>query len=547
MEFSYSYRGESSVESGASGTDVKFAPDVSRRPTFFRGELRPGVAFREAMAALHEVVVSDQRFKPRDKTAYREWLAQHEERELAEAMARGGELQAQITEVRAKLRTLDTRIAARRKPFLDARARFFKWLYEKNRDFWFVLDPVVTVHPDQISFECFSQDESSYGRVAAGYEVFSQIGDKAYGTTNVDYSEALANEFAKIRSYKTTRLEVDPAGFEVQTGSDDALREVKIDLPESWVRGFLQVSSAMTLPASAFELHPMDVHNLCFVLRRRKEKTGPRSIRWTLEPGKPVRAVLEPWRQEVVFPRSVYPGAQATEVRTWGRRRLLLLERLIPVARRFRVHLLGYGLPSFWIADLGDISFTLGLSGWTANDWAGSAAFDLLAPRAQVDHETRQRVFDELGKTCFATPDALAAGLGLDRTTVLSSLGAWIQAGRAIFDLDKNVFRVRELARDPLPLEKLRFASEREANAMEHVLSGAVKAGKARSTGSGGTALDGTVVAKGHKRAVALQLDADERIADATCTCNFYSQNKLRKGPCEHVLALRFVHARKPS
>ena len=42
-----------------------------------------------------------------------------------------------------------------------------------------------------------------------------------------------------------------------------------------------------------------------------------------------------------------------------------------------------------------------------------------------------------------------------------------------------------------------------------------------------------------------LRLDADERISDAGCTCSFFQQNRLRKGPCEHVLALRLHHARQ--
>jgi hypothetical protein len=67
-------------------------------------------------------------------------------------------------------------------------------------------------------------------------------------------------------------FQVDPSGFEVQTTAEDTFKELKIDLPDTWVRGFLQVSSAMTLPTVSFDLHPMDVHNLCFVLRRNKEK-----------------------------------------------------------------------------------------------------------------------------------------------------------------------------------------------------------------------------------------------------------------------------------
>ncbi len=60
---------------------------------------------------------------------------------------------------------------------------------------------------------------------------------------------ALYDEFQKIRTYKSTVLEVDPTGFGVETSGEADYREVKIDLPDSWVRGFLQVNSAMTLPS----------------------------------------------------------------------------------------------------------------------------------------------------------------------------------------------------------------------------------------------------------------------------------------------------------
>src|SRR5262249_42563614 len=153
---------------------------------------------------------------------------------------------------------------------------------------------------------------------------------------------------------------VDPSGFDVQTTGEADFKEVKIDLPDTWVRGFLQVNSAMGLPATSFELHPMDVHNFCFVLRRRKEKKGPRSMRYKLEPGRPIKVVFDPWNLEVVCARSIYHGNTAQEIRVWGRRRILILERLIQVAKRFTVHLLGQGLPSFYVADLGDMSFTLG-------------------------------------------------------------------------------------------------------------------------------------------------------------------------------------------
>ncbi|MEZ0228492.1 MAG: SWIM zinc finger family protein [Planctomycetota bacterium] len=552
MEFRYSYAKDSSVSSTADATAMSFAPDVTRPPTYFSGELRLATTFREAISALHDVVVSDLRFRPKDKTAYKEWLAQHEDLEVAATLAREGAVRSELATLEKELIELEKRHTSRVGPFVDARSRYFKWLYEKNRDFWYVLDPVITVHPDEIFFECFSQDESSYGRLGASYEYFKNVGELACGTTNVDYSTQLYDEFQKIRTYKTTTLTVDPTGFGVKTTHEDTLRgaeykEVKIDLPDSWVRGFLQVSSAMALPAHSVELHPMDVHNLCFVLRRRKEKHGPRALRWHLTPGQPVKAVFEPWEVEVPCPRSIYKGSEATEVRTWGRRRLLILERLIPIASKFTVHLLGKGMPSFWVADLGGMTFTLGLSGWTANDWSQSGNFDLLAPRKTVDEPTKRRVFDELKKRWFATPDQLAAGLNLDRAVVLGALGAWTQAGRAIYDLSKGVYRARELSRDPLPIEKLRFASEREAQAMELVLSGAVK--NLKVVGGDHEKKTLTVRAEIKKTAktipVELTFDADEKIVRADCQCNWHQHNQLWNGPCEHILALRVAHSRR--
>jgi hypothetical protein len=298
----------------------------------------------------------------------------------------------------------------------------------------------------------------------------------------------------------------------------------------------------MTLPTVSFDLHPLDVHNICFVLRRKKEKESPRSMRYVLKPNEPVRIVLEPWNVEIVCARSRYEGADAHEIRVWGRRRLLTLERLISVARRFTVHLLGTGLPSFYTADLGDLSFTLGLSGWTANDWSKAGNFDLLAPRFETDDLTKRRVFNGLKETWAETPENLARKLGLDAKHVRGALAAYTQAGRAIYDLNKGVYRVRELTREPLPVESLRFANEREESAARFLREKAVAFTKREHKSGGACGLAGTVKDKTSSLNVSLLIDADERIADADCSCNFFAMNKLFQGPCEHILALRSAH-----
>ncbi|HWJ30263.1 MAG TPA: hypothetical protein VNS32_27250, partial [Flavisolibacter sp.] len=301
MLFHYRYGGNTSVSSNAGHTTMSFAPDILRDTTFFVGKLNRKIAFREAISALHDVVVSDQRFKPKDKTAYKEWAAQQEAIWLSEYMA-GYDKDAanqRIEMIRNELQVIGHEKQKLLSPFYKARSAYFDFLYKKDRDAWFVLDPVITIHPDELFFECFSQDESTYGKLGANYNVFKEVADFKCGTTNIDYSASLYNEFQKIRNYKDTDFKIDPGGFQIQTSQEELYKEVKIDLPESWVRGFLQVSSAMTLPAVSFDLHPLDIYNFCLLLRRFKEKKGPRSIRYILKPGQPVKVVFEPWNKEI--------------------------------------------------------------------------------------------------------------------------------------------------------------------------------------------------------------------------------------------------------
>jgi hypothetical protein len=544
MLFNYRYSGNSQVYSNATSSGISFAPDTHRDPTFFVGKLHKKIAFREAISALHDVVISDLRFKPKDKTAYKEWAAQQEELWLAEYMSSYDAQAAnqRIEEVSNQLSDIYAESAKVTAPFYNARKQYFNYLYEKDRDAWFVLDPVISVHPDEVFFECFSQDESTYGKLSASYNVFKEINEFECGTTNIDYSSALYNEFQKIRDYKETDFRIDPGGFQVQTSQEELYHEVKIDLPDSWVRGFLQVSAAMTLPAATFDLHPMDVYNFCSWLRRFKEKKGPRSIRFILEPGKPVKAIFEPWNHEIVCARSLYTGAQRREIRIWGRRRLLILERLIPAARKFTVHLAGNGLPSFYIADLGDMQFTLGLSGWTANDWSRAGQFDLMAPRAFVDDTAKLAVYEDLKTRWMAKPETIAQATGLDRATVLGALGIYTQAGKVIYDLHTGLYRRRELSREPLPLDQLRFSNPQEAEASRLVKNGKVEVQGVHVPGTG-LQLKGNVKSTQRVYHPVITIDADERLSDGHCDCGFYNMNKLYKGPCEHMLAIRIAYA----
>jgi hypothetical protein len=539
MLFDYKYTDNTSVTNTSQKTAMTFVPDSLREPVFFVGKLNKKVAFREAISALHDVVVSDLRFKPKDKTEYKAWVAEQEKLWLSDYMSL-----FQIESVRDRIRQLKTELENIYKekkrvlePFNQAKKAYFDYLYKKDKDAWFVLDPVITVHPDEVFFECFSQDESSYGKLSCNYDIFTKISEFKCGTTNIDYSSDLYNEFQKIREYKDTDFVIDPSGFEAITSNEATYKEVKVDLPDSWVRGFLQVSSAVTLPATVFELHPMDIFSLCQFLRRFKEKEGPRAIRFVLESGKPVQLIFEPWYKTITFHRSIFTGNQSQTIRIWGRRRLLTLERLIPIAKYFKVILLGSGLPSFFIAGLGDMTFTLGLSGWTANDWSHTSNFDLMAPRGEVDPFLKEKIFNSLKKNWLESPESLARRLNIDTATVFSALTAYTQAGRVIYDLNKGVYRIRELTENPLDISHLRFGSEQEKKAYDLL---ALHPAKISTKVIGETLhIEGNIQGKLQKFKTLAVIDKDRRLMDGHCNCEFFSKNALRKGPCEHILATR--------
>lgn len=544
MRFDYKYYGNSAVSSNTNQTDMRFAPDALREPTYFVAELAQHIPFREAMSALHDVVVADQRFKPKDREAYFQWLGEQESALVAQMLNGQEDVSAKVAALRDRLAVINKQQQEIMSPYYKAQNQYFKYLYKHDYNAWFVLDPVITVHPDEVFFECFSQDESSYGKLSCKLDVFKNISDFSCGTTNIDYSQDLDDEFQKIRDYKNTTFKIDPSGFEVETTFEENYIEQKIDLPDSWVRGFLQVSSAMTLPQVSFQLHPLDIHNFCFVLKRQKERIGPRSIRFELTPGKPVKAIFEPWNHEVLCPRSIYTGKDAHEIRIWGRRRLLVLERLIPIAKSFTVNLLGSGLPSFFQADLGDMTFTLGLSGWTANDWPKVSNFDLMAPRAEVDESTVESVLNALKQSWFAPAETLAKALQLDKACVLAALSILTQSGKVIYDLQNQLYRLRELSKAELPLEQFRFSNEREEKADNFVNANLVTLQQAEER-EGHLILGGSVMDNAKTLTTAMVLDSDQRLIDGRCECHYYVSNKLYKGPCEHMLALRREHARK--
>jgi hypothetical protein len=542
------YAGRSAIlERPSGGQTFELVPNLARDPVAFDAPLLKPLRFREAMSALHDCVISDLRFRKKDKTAYKQWRQNDAARG---AVVRRDVLRTAVAEVMAKrevpLPPDFTRTFERaRKQYWNVRQRYSDYLYRHDQNLWRKLmpcDPVITVADDVVFFECFSADESSYGCLSIDRDGGFGRGDGAidqHGTTNVDYSWELYHHFQALRSYRETRFRIDPMGFQVATQSRPDYREEKIDLPTSWLRGLLQIQAAMTTPrAATVQLSREAVYSVLAWVKRHKARTSPRAIRFELLPGQPPRLVLEPWEIPITSYATTYDGPAIEPIRIWGGRRLMTLARVLPLAERFDVHLLGTGLPSFWVARMGEMRLTLGLSGWTANDWTRGSALDLLAPPAAPSPDLIDNVAALLRQRRAMTADEIGRAVSSDAPAVAAALRHLAHAGQVIYDLTRGVYRWRQImpkaigeaeigpehpellgARQIMQRDRVTLESRHDVPTMPGAY---LIAGKAES------------------KPVEILLDADQRIRRGKCVCGYYRQFALKNGPCRHMLALRW-------
>jgi hypothetical protein len=545
MNVKLAYFGHSTMERTAGGQMLSLAPNLAREPVAFDAPLLQPLRFREAISALHDVVISDLRFKPRDKTAYEEWKKQERQRVTSLRRETYKEAKKEILGRRdeAVPPDIEREFSRCRKQYWDARQKYSNYLLRNDQQLWRMLmpcDPVITVADDVVFFECFSADESSYGCLTVNRESgFGKSADTRFGTTNVDYSWDLFDHFQALRSYRETRFQINPEGFTVATQGNADYHEEKIDLPAGWLRGFMQTQAAMTLPARRVTLTREAVYSILAFLRRHKAAKSPRALRFELVGGKPPSLVLEPWEQRVpVYGEPLATGGES--IRIWGRQRLLALARLLPLAAKFDVYLLGTGLPSFWVADMGDMKLTLGLSGWTTNDWTHGSALDLLAPPVQPSAEAISRVaqfMKDRRAAAFADIDLACGGQPGQTAAALNRLA---HTGQLIHDLPGAVYRWRQIMPQALGEAELGPENEELTGSKEILVRKKAKI-DSRTAAAGGFLVTG--VAEG--KPVELFVNADGLIKRGKCVCSHHYKFGIRAGPCRHLLALRTLAMRE--
>ena len=110
-------------------------------------------------------------------------------------------------------------------------------------------DPVITVAPDCLFFECFSADESSYGCLTVDREAFDARARRRAGHDERRLFVGALRALSEAAELPRDAVRDRPGGVRgARSSRPGGYREEKIDLPPSWLRGFMQLQAAMSLP-----------------------------------------------------------------------------------------------------------------------------------------------------------------------------------------------------------------------------------------------------------------------------------------------------------
>jgi predicted nucleic acid-binding Zn finger protein len=196
------------------------------------------------------------------------------------------------------------------------------------------------------------------------------------------------------------------------------------------------------------------------------------------------------------------------------------------------------------------MTFTLGLSGWTAKDWSGGAAFSALA--GYIGNSLNSHFQAHLKDVRYATITNLKENLALPNREFQESLATLYRRGLGFYDLAADVVRYRELMAFPIP-EELIAPSEVEQEAMELLVSDKlanleiclIEDDPLADQWSGKATTPRKYTRK--KAHPSLVLGEAGNVLHAECNCRTFSRFGLKAGPCEHLLALQMAMIKKQS
>ena len=330
------------------------------------------------------------------------------------------------------------------------------------------------------------------------------------------------------------------------------------------MRGFLQVQAAMGMPGTRISVKPID---LLAAMRFLRVMPRPRSrrarMRYEFEPGQDARLVLEPWEHAVALEGAEHNYTEPKTTRVWGRRRLKLIEGLLPFAEGVDIYLKGRALPSFYAVKLPGMTFLLGLTGWSGSGFTGTGGFDLLAEAAAGQRRRMLEPALALLRERSARLDRRGGGALGDRpAAAVARAGAAVPAGPHACSTSRRAATATASCSRRRPTRQTYFPPDRRrelAAALIAAEQGARRAAAKAEETKKVRIVQGSQYRRGQsedrprdhlsrlahhrcgRRARIRSRSSSTtpgRIIFGRCTCPHFAEHLMNQGPCEHMLAL---------
>lgn len=552
------------TQSESHSQHVALFTQLNRQPVSFHGVVKSPLVFRDSLLALFDVVSSDYRYVPKDRSAYSVFM--------------------------------QMRRANSNKSLFAAQRDYFTWLFNNDPLAFCILDPIIQVHEQGVSFEVFSRDEGCYAQLTLSTELFETSAKPEFGTTSIDYSSALFEGIEQIRDHQQTLLDIGQEAVSLQlleasaekdnsdnnNSADTALEntstpvvkkhiiEKRINVPKSWIRALLQVQSAGQLPQDTIHLDPIALYNVLFELRMHADIKGKRrGLLIELRPQQLPVIVLEPFNitvtSQVSQQQIPYQGQQAKLIRLWGRRRLSLLKRLLPHTDSVSVSILGQGMPSYWTLIGRGFHFTFAMTGFSQANWSQSLNFDLLLPKrpqqnaladvtngtdvSKTDDSDLQRLTEQLMKSPSTVKELVSqdnSGATANHYSQIHQLLlSGTQQGFIRYDIASRRYYYRPLTQTPLDMAQFAYHNPAEQQAFDLISrTESIQKLVVETVPTKGVSITADIHVTEDRRHYHSQLQLNEEglVSRAECSCPQYLQHRLTQGICPHLIALRLAY-----
>ncbi|MDO5062833.1 MAG: SWIM zinc finger family protein [Peptostreptococcaceae bacterium] len=386
--------------------------------------------------------------------------------------------------------------------------RYFKFIPTALRD------PVLSAQGDRLRAECFSACNGVYARFDLLQDALD--GEISFGTTNVDIGMGLRKALTQVKQGDRLRLDIGDEGLRaLHTQKKDPelskitklIYERPVEMPDRWIRALGNCVPIHKNMKKVFDIRGVVAKNFIAMLPSAsgKERSG-----WLTYSKTGVQLLQRAGKDGVYIS---------------GLHRLSSLKRVMSDVKTidFYAPQDGEKGPMMVVVKLSGANLVLSLTAQSYQGYSGEGA--LLESLAQIEVvENADAVLSVLQFDPKIDKKKLSTMLYLSEEEVDFALALLAVSGKLGYDVEEESYFHRELPEEP---DRVLKDNPRLVSAKK-LLNNITPDGEHRwLVHSNGT--DYRVI-----------YDSSKELSEAKCTCAWYLRHQNNRGPCKHILAVKF-------